>query len=481
MDREMLTLPCDVAVRRIALGFLDDASAAARRVDRPDPDVEALHDLRVALRRLRSTLRAWPDLWRGTLRQRHVRRLRKVTRATGEARDLEVVLALLDELGGAMNDAQQRGAAMLRAELDRRLAVVRQGIRRDVLPRWERLAPRLRDGLSVVLRSVDAPDREPPSFAAALAGGLRRAGREVAEAIDAVGGLEDQDAAHAARIAIKRLRYLVEPVRDALPAARALVDRCRAAQDALGRMHDAHVLLARVEHALGDAAADRARSALHAVTTGEPDESPDPRGGLLELGQRAHALLRASWERCRQELFDEGGRRWREEAFALAEALEAVAHGRASRDEEIERKYLLSRLPEMPHADVVEIEQGYLPGDRIVERLRRERAPRGVRLLRTVKLGGGVRRVEIEEPVGAELFEALWPLTSGRRIHKRRHRVVDGARTWEIDEFLDRSLVLAEVELTRSDEEVALPAWLEPFVLRDVTDDPEYLNVRLAR
>jgi len=74
----------------------------------------------------------------------------------------------------------------------------------------------------------------------------------------------------------------------------------------------------------------------------------------------------------------------------------------------------------------------------------------------------------------------MWPLTEGRRIRKRRHAVADGARTWEIDEFLDRDLVLAEIELRSATEEVQLPHWVAAVLVREVTDEPAYTNARLA-
>ena len=52
--------------------------------------------------------------------------------------------------------------------------------------------------------------------------------------------------------------------------------------------------------------------------------------------------------------------------------------------------------------------------------------------------------------------------------------------TWEIDEFPDRNLVMAEVELPSPSTEVTAPDWLRPHVVREVTDDPAYTNYRLA-
>jgi len=148
---------------------------------------------------------------------------------------------------------------------------------------------------------------------------------------------------------------------------------------------------------------------------------------------------------------------------------------------EIERKFLLDAPPAFDRPDsVAEIEQGYLPGERLVERLRRITTEGKEELLRTMKEGTGVTRLEIEEPVPPELFARLWPMTEGRRIRKRRHKVKDGDLTWEIDEFLDRDLVLAEVELSSPSDEVTPPDWLRPHIVREVTDEAEYSNYRLA-
>ena len=150
---------------------------------------------------------------------------------------------------------------------------------------------------------------------------------------------------------------------------------------------------------------------------------------------------------------------------------------------EIERKYLLRGLPPaVAQAPSVEIDQGYLPGNQIRERIRRVRGPSGVQFVRTLKAGVGIERVEIEEETNEQFFAAVWPLTRGCRVHKRRYDVPEGDLVWEIDEFLDRTgLWLAEVELDRADQPVSPPPWLEPHVVREVTDEPEYTNHALAR
>lgn len=150
---------------------------------------------------------------------------------------------------------------------------------------------------------------------------------------------------------------------------------------------------------------------------------------------------------------------------------------------EIERKFLLSGLPVMPApSDVLEIDQGYIPGRMLLERLRRQRHRDGrVRYFRTVKVGSGLERIELEDETDARTFDHLWMLTEGARLTKRRYLVPAGALTWEVDEFTDRSLHLAELEIPHASTRVDIPDWLKPVVVRDVTGEPEYSNRRLAR
>jgi CYTH domain-containing protein len=180
------------------------------------------------------------------------------------------------------------------------------------------------------------------------------------------------------------------------------------------------------------------------------------------------------------------GRRFARELLArielLASFLESRAAAPAGEGVEIERKFLLRHLPEeVRAAPAKEIWQGWIPGAKLQERLRRVKQDGREDLFRTVKLGRGIERVEIEEGTPRALFERMWPLTEGRRVLKRRYVVEDGGRTWEIDEFLDRPLYLAEVELPSADTQVTVPSWLAPAVEREVTGEDAFVNVNLAR
>ena len=150
----------------------------------------------------------------------------------------------------------------------------------------------------------------------------------------------------------------------------------------------------------------------------------------------------------------------------------------ADPDYEIERKYLLRAMPRLPAgARVLRIDQGWIPGTRLKERLRRVREGDCTTYYRTVKLGSGLKRLEIEEETTEAVFRALWRLTRGKRIRKVRYVVDD---RWEIDRFTGRELVLAEIELAYEEERVQVPEWLAPFVDREVTGDIRYTNYSLA-
>lgn len=159
----------------------------------------------------------------------------------------------------------------------------------------------------------------------------------------------------------------------------------------------------------------------------------------------------------------------------------------AKRSVEIERSWLLRRLPALPPGALAyRIEQGYLPegrrGSDLMEgRLRRATGPDGrVLCTHTIKRGTGLVRQEQEREITAEEFQRHWPRTAGRRLVKTRHRVTDRGFTWEIDVYDDLDLVLAEVELPMANTVVTLPGWLAPHVVRDVTDEEEYRNYRIA-
>jgi CYTH domain-containing protein len=149
---------------------------------------------------------------------------------------------------------------------------------------------------------------------------------------------------------------------------------------------------------------------------------------------------------------------------------------------EIERKWLLSALPpRVKRLTPAKLSQGYIPGTALIERIRSVTWRGRTAWFRTIKFGRGLSRIELEEATTSTIGKALFALTKGKRVTKHRYAVVDGGHTWEIDNFTDRRLVLAEVELQTEDDLVMPPDWLAPYIVREVTDDSAFTNWSLAR
>lgn len=493
MPRSLLQMSAQEGTRRVALGYLDQAAEAAERLHDPK-DEEALHDFRVAMRRLRSCIRAYRPLLGDAVGKKGRKQLKAIASRTNPGRDAEVQLEWVRRESDPEVARQRPGVEWLAARLAAQRDEAYAHVREDLYERFLKVEAKLRERLKryTVVHVVGEP--EPfGCFADVAAAAMAEQLEELVGDLRRVKGVEDEAIAHRARIHGKRLRYLLEPFRKELEDAKGIVKRLKALQDLLGDLNDLHNLAATVGEALEETALDRARQLREAATEGdgagdvaralEADERPGLLALLTQIQRDRTRLLDA----LLKEWLPEGGRLdgLRDDVEALlARMRTGVAPGAAAGPPvEIERKYLLNGLPRTcVGREAVDIDQGYLPGERLVERVRRKRTPDGATYVRTVKVGRGVERIELEEECSAEVFSTLWSLTEGRRVSKRRFVVdaEDGLR-WEIDQFTDRALVLAEIELPTADTEVAFPDWLAPYVEREVTDDPAYLNMNLAR
>jgi CHAD domain-containing protein/CYTH domain-containing protein len=463
----LLELGAQRAARFLALRFLDEAQAGRVRLDDPD-DAEALHDFRVGLRRLRSTVRAYADQLEDAIRGKDRTRLKALAGATGASRDGEVMIEWMQTRRDRLSAAEQPGADWLLDRLRARQEKLDRSLREEVAHDFGRERKRLARRLSTYEAHVSAADpREEPRMGGVVADLVVAHVADLRKKLDASGSIADQEALHEARISAKRLRYLLEPFTEEFPEAAWAVKRLKKMQDTLGEMHDAHVAGQLLD-------AERA-----AAETMEPPPEPDPLPSLNALAAAAQKEMERLYaEACVSWLAGRAA-----EFLARVDALAEEMRGGGGANQEIERKFLLRGMPPLPDGAVrTEIVQGYLPGERLQERIRRVRR-RGEppKYFRTVKLGSGISRTEIEEEADEATFRRLWSLTKGRRIRKLRFKVPDGGLTWEIDRFAGRRLVLAEIELPSEDFDVQIPAWLQEHVERDVTGEDEYVNINLAR
>lgn len=221
----------------------------------------AVHQARVASRRLREAVPVLTDGLQGTKARKARRKLRRVTRALGHVRELDVALLLLDELAQTPDvspDALTHVRAHIMAE--------REARRRIML---EQLAAVDREKVVRRLHSVrDAVAHPTPehNWRAALAAKVATRARRLDKAIQQAGQVYSPDALHAVRIAAKKLRYTLELADESRAASAAsAVKTLKRVQDALGRLHDLQVLqhhVAAVEGKGRTAALNTALSAL---------------------------------------------------------------------------------------------------------------------------------------------------------------------------------------------------------------------------
>jgi CHAD domain-containing protein/CYTH domain-containing protein len=455
---DLLERPAAESARLVAQIYLARARSARRVLD-DGTSPEALHDFRVAIRRLRSWLRAFRPELDDTVSRRTRRGLRTLAASTGECRDLEVFLTWVRSEIDLLPPPERPDAVWLIERLTERMAAAQGRCRHAIDRRFDRLSDRLDRALGSYRVAVGAegPTRL-PTAGEVLGRRLEPESERLALRLAEFWPGRAEGAGHAARIAAKRVRYLLEPFEAELAGTPRILGQLTRIQDMLGEWRETLT-----------------SGVVMAEMMADPDG--DTRPGLATLrfrlgtrGEAALARFEASWH-------ESVGGDCLGELAALIRALKS-----APPDIEIERKYLLRGVP--PHArgvPPVEIDQGYLPGDRIGERVRRSRTGDTLVCHRTIKAGTGLTRIEIEETITRRLFEQLWALAGVRRLRKRRYVVPAGDLAWEIDEFLDRDLVLAEIELPSEQTPVTIPAWLEEWMVREVTDDPRYLNRNLAR
>ena len=132
---EQLGQPARLAARTLArfhlLKVLEEAARLEIRAGEPkagaatgtapeaDEDPEAVHDFRVALRRLRSWLQAFRPFLDDTVTKGSEGRLRRLSAVAGEARDLQVQRASLREMGQTGHSAAAVDALRIEPRIER--------------------------------------------------------------------------------------------------------------------------------------------------------------------------------------------------------------------------------------------------------------------------------------------------------------------------------------------------------------------------
>lgn len=147
---------------------------------------------------------------------------------------------------------------------------------------------------------------------------------------------------------------------------------------------------------------------------------------------------------------------------------------------EIERKFLTTSTAFIQEATQAQkIVQGYLnshPERTVRVRIKNEKG------FITIKGKGdstGTTRFEWEKEIGIEEARALIQLCESGVIDKTRYLIPKGNHVFEVDVFEgeNRGLIMAEIELSSSNEIFEKPNWLG----EEVTTDERYYNAYLSK
>ena len=237
MDR---SAPSELLIRQRLRALEKNLPGAAKG------NVNALHQARVASRRIREAL---PLVSAGSRGRRLERQMRKITQALGPVRDLDVALQILDEMERSgevsrsalarLRQAVSRERQLLQADMKRRL----EGYDLEKLRKRALGAARRGGGRTGV--------RDPKRLARAQQRAARRAER-LRAAIDSAAGIYLPDRLHEVRIAVKKLRYAMELARELSGSrATAKLRTLKNSQDLLGRIRDLEILIARTRAVQG--------------------------------------------------------------------------------------------------------------------------------------------------------------------------------------------------------------------------------------
>lgn len=208
-------------------------------------DIEALHDMRVATRRLRAAFEVFEQAFEGKALKKHLRGLRTTGRALGQVRDLDVFLEKAQKYLDTLPQEESHGIDALLGEWQAQ----REEARITMLSYLNSIEyQKFKESFNKFVTTpgagaIPVPKGIPqPSLVCELAPALIYERMAAVRAFDVVIPEAALEQLHALRIEMKKLRYTIEYFRDVLGTeARGIIQELKMMQDHLGDLNDANV------------------------------------------------------------------------------------------------------------------------------------------------------------------------------------------------------------------------------------------------
>lgn len=298
----LLDTPAPLAVARITRDYLQQARKAQRRLETKG-DSDALHDLRVALRRLRSTLRIYRDVVEyRPVPQKLRRNLKRLAHAAGSARDTDVALAWLRQERKNMQNEERAACDRLIADWKAR----REDEYRTLNERIEKTFVKTEKSLLDTLRRWNGAAA--PRLRQTAGSLLHEQVTELSNALKHITSDSDTNAIHGARIEAKRLRYLLEPIATQVPEGIALLKTLKSFQDDFGALCDCQMISEELIAMAPGYGAERITKELSEILgyakQGEAS-GPDVSAGLIAMARRLAAERKRRYGGIEQQYLGE--------------------------------------------------------------------------------------------------------------------------------------------------------------------------------
>jgi CHAD domain-containing protein len=254
---------------------------------RTGQDIEDVHDMRVAIRRMRSAFRLLKPYFKSRDSRPHSRGLSRVAWVLGDVRDLDVLIEDLRVYQQTLEAENQTALQEMIDHLDQSRMDARQALNSVLDSKsYRRFLKAFSLFLTTAGAGVKAVDRTvTPLQVRHVLPGLIYDRLAAVRAYEAVIADADDVTLHALRIEFKRLRYTVSLFEGVLGSQISdFIDEIKAIQDCLGHLNDAATARARLDAVLDSD--DVAQGALSAYLQHLEERSSGLRERFVELWQR---------------------------------------------------------------------------------------------------------------------------------------------------------------------------------------------------